>query len=328
MNKKIKYLKDSAGDVMVTNVPIVSVDIKVSEVIKLLDEKINDFSTINYIYIIDHSDKLVGAISIKDLYGSHKEMKAKDLISSDLVSVGPDVDKEKVAMLAIEKNLKAVPVVDEHGFLLGVVSSDDILTILHQESLENLLRLGGVVQEAPYEANVFSFSLLKSLKNRLPWLIVGLLGGILAAFIVSSFEEVLNKNIILASFIPLVVYMSAAVGSQMQAFIIRDLALDNNGFSFLKYFLRHSRVVLAIAVIIAFLLYSIVLLIYSSGSVAQVLAISLFFAISTSIFTGLVVPYLFYRMKLDPADASGPIATIMQDILSVLVYLAVAHFML
>lgn len=328
MNNKTKYLKDSAGDVMVFNVPIVNVDTKIAEVVKLLDDRINDFSTINYIYIIDHSEKLVGTISIKDLYGSHKETKVKDLISSDLVSVGPDVDKERVVMLAIEKNLKAVPVVDKHGFLLGVVSNDDILTILHQESLENLLRLGGVVQEAPYEANVFSVSLFRSLKNRLPWLIVGLLGGLLAAFIVSSFEDVLNKNIILASFIPLVVYMSSAVGSQMQAFIIRDLALDNNGFSFSKYLFRHSRVVFSIAIIIAILLYSLVLLIYSSESVALVLSVSLFFAVITSIFTGLVVPYLFHKMKLDPADASGPVATIMQDILSVLVYLAVAYLML
>lgn len=161
MNKKVEYLKDSAGDVMVTNVPIVNIDTRVSEVIKLLDEKINDFSTINYIYIVDYSDKLVGAISIKDLYGSHKAMRVEDLISSELISVGPDVDKEKVAMLAVEHALKAVPVVDHLGFLLGVVSSDDILTIIHQESLENLLRLGGVIQEAPYEANVFFFFTFK-----------------------------------------------------------------------------------------------------------------------------------------------------------------------
>lgn len=174
----------------------------------------------------------------------------------------------------------------------------------------------------------FSFSLLKSLRNRLPWLIVGLFGGILSAFILSSFEGVLNKNIILAFFIPLVVYMSSAVGSQMQAFIIRDLASEHEDFNFSKYLLRHFRVVLAIAVIISVLLYLIVLLIYHSGIVAQVLAISLFLAILSSIFTGLVVPYLFYKMKLDPADASGPVATILQDILSVLVYLAVAYLIL
>ncbi|MFA7365235.1 MAG: magnesium transporter [Patescibacteria group bacterium] len=328
MIDKIKYLKDSAGDIMVSNVPIVVGEKSVLEVEKILNDDINKFSTINYIYIIDHNEMLIGAISIKDLYGSPKDMRVKDLISAELISVLPNTDKEKVAMLAIEKSLKAVPVVDDHGFLLGVVSSDDILRILHEESMENLLRLGGVVQDAPYEVNIFSTSLSRSLRNRLPWLIVGLLGGLLAAFVVSSFESVLNKNIILASFIPLVVYMSAAVGSQMQAFIIRDLAFDKNDFNFSKYLLKHTRVVLVMSVIISILLYLMVLFLYNASSIGIVLAISLFFAIITSIFTGLVIPYLFYKMKLDPADASGPIATILQDILSVLVYLLVAYIML
>jgi magnesium transporter len=328
MNNNIKYKRDSAGDIMVTNVPVVDSAMTVLDIEKFLDNNINSFSTINYIYIIDQSERLIGAISIKDLYGSHKDIRAKDLVISDLVSVSPDIDKEKVAMLAIEKSLKAVPVVDKHGFLLGVVPNDDILKILHEEASEDLFRLGGVIQHDSYEANIFSSSLTKSLKKRLPWLIVGLFGGLFVAFIVSSFEEVLNRNIILASFIPLVLYMSAAVGSQMQAFIIRDLAFNNNGFKFSKYILRHAKVVLSIATIISILLYSMVLLMHGVNSVGLVLAISLFFAVLTSIFTGLVIPYLFYKIKLDPADASGPVATIMQDILSVSVYLLVAYLML
>ena len=327
MNKNKEYSQDSAATLMISDVPIVKDDTSVIEMENLLNNSINNFSTINYIYIIDQGEKLIGAISVKDLFGSPKNMLAKDLISAELISVFPDTDKEKVAMLALENSLKAVPVIDKYGFLLGVVSSDDILKILHDESLENLLRLSGVSQNSPYEANIFSFSLLKSLKNRLPWLIVGLLGGLLAAFVVSSFENVLNKNIILASFIPLVVYMSAAVGSQMQAFIIRDLAL-NNQLNFLKYLIKHFRVVLVIGIIISFLLYLMILLLYSTSSVGFVLAISLFFAIITSLITGLVIPYIFYKIKLDPADASGPIATILQDILSVLVYLSVAYFLL
>lgn len=322
-----KYSQDSAGSLMISDVPIVKDNASVAEMENLLNNDINNFSTINYIYVINQVEKLIGAISIKDLFGSPKNMLAKDLISVELISVLPGTDKERVAMLALENSLKAVPVVDKHGFLLGVVSSDDILKILHDESLENLLRLSGVSQTTPYEANIFSFSIIKSLKNRLPWLIVGLLGGLLAAFVVSSFENVLNKNIILASFIPLVVYMSAAVGSQMQAFIIRDLAL-NHKINFSKYLFRHSRVVFIIALIISLLLYLLVLFLYNISGVSFVLAVSLFFAIITSIITGLVIPYMFYKLKLDPADASGPIATILQDILSVLVYLSVAYFLL
>jgi len=254
-------------------------------------------------------------------------MLARDLISSELVSVLPNIDKERVAMLALEKNLKAIPVIDDDGFLLGVIPNDIILKILYDESMENLLHLGGVFHNAPHETNIFSFSLLKSLKTRLPWLIVGLFGGLFSAFVVYSFEGVLNKNIILASFIPLVVYMSAAVGSQMQAFIIRDLALNHN-LNFFKYLIRHTRVVFFIALIISFLLSLLVNFIYSEYLVGIVLAVSLFFAIMTSIITGLIIPFIFYKLKLDPATASGPIATIIQDILSVLVYLLIAYLML
>lgn len=327
MNENKKYKKDSAGFLMIDDVPVVKDSFNIGEMEDLLNKSINNFSTINYIYVISQENKLIGTISIKDLFGSPKEMLAKDLISSELVSVTPNVDKERVSMLALEKNLKAIPVIDDNGFLLGVVPNDIILKILYDESTENLLHFGGVFRDTSYETNIFSFSLLKSLKTRLPWLIVGLLGGLFSAFVVSNFEEVLNKNIILASFIPLVVYMSAAVGSQMQAFIIRDLALNHN-LIFFKYLIRHTRVVFFIALIISFLLCLLTNLIYGQYLVGIVLAISLFFAIMTSIITGLIIPFIFYKLKLDPANASGPIATIIQDILSVLVYLLIAYLML
>jgi magnesium transporter len=327
MKKKKKYSEGAAIHLVTKEIPVAKSNATVAEIQGLLDSDINKFSTINYIYIIDKAKKLIGAISIKDLYGSHKSIKAKDLLSAELVSVSPETDKEKVAMLALEKSLKAVPVIDEYGFLLGVISSDDILKILHDESVENLLKLSGVSQKEPYNLDIFSFSIFKSLKNRLPWLIVGLLGGLLAAFLISFFEGVLNENIILVVFIPLIVYMSGATCSQMQACIIRDLALSGS-INFLKYTIRHARVVFLISIIISILLYFLVLLLYGDSSVAFVLCVSLFFAIITSILTGIVAPFMFYKLKMDPANVSGPIAIIVQDILSVFVYLFTAYILL
>jgi magnesium transporter len=322
-----KYKKDSAGSLMIKNVPVFKDNFKVSEMKDFLNNNIKDLSTINYIYIISQEDKLIGAISIKNLFGYSSETMAKDLISSELISVSANTDKERVAMLALEKNLKAIPVVDDNGLLLGIIPNDIILKILYDESMENLLHLGGAFHKEPYETNIFSFSLLKSLKTRLPWLIVGLFGGLFSAFVVSNFEEVLNKNIILASFIPLVVYMSAAVGSQMQAFIIRDLALNHN-LNFFKYLIKHTQVVFFIALIISFLLCLLINFIYGEYLIGVVLAVSLFFAIITSIITGLIIPFIFYKFKLDPANASGPIATNIQDILSILVYFLTAYIIL
>lgn len=312
---------------MISNVPVILENVLVDEVKKILNRDIADFSTINYIYIVNQRGRLLGAVSIKNFFGPKQNLKVKDLIKSRVARVSPETDQEQVAMLALKKNLKAIPVVAGNGRLLGVVPNDVIMNILHEESVENLLRLSGVNQEESYEDNGLSLSLFKSLKNRLPWLIVGLLGGLFIAFIVSNFESVLSKHIVLASFIPLVVYMSSAVGSQAQSFIIRDLAL-NKDLNFIPYLIRHTRVVVMIALIISPLLCFISFFLYGVYAVSLVLALSLFLSILTSIISGLIIPYIFFRLKLDPADASGPIATILQDILSTVTYFSVAYFLL
>jgi magnesium transporter len=121
--------------------------------------------------------------------------------------------------------------------------------------------------------------------------------------------------------------MSNAVGAQMQSFIIRDLAIDLK-LNFFKYLIKQSAILLFIALIISFLLYIISFILYNLTNISLILAIALFLAILTSLITGLIFPFIFSRLKLDPADASGPIATIVQDILSILVYFLIAYLIL
>ncbi|MCA9390252.1 magnesium transporter, partial [candidate division WWE3 bacterium] len=166
-----------------------------------------------------------------------------------------------------------------------------------------------------------------SVIHRLPWLILGLVGGIAAAKIVEVFEVTLSQNIILAAFIPLIVYMGDAVGTQMEAFIIRDLSL-NPKLSILKYFSKQLMVVLSLGIISAIMVYLTTILIYGTSTIAAILSISMFFAILSSVITGLFVPYIFGKMNFDPANASGPIATILQDLMSVSIYFAAAHILL
>jgi magnesium transporter len=158
--------------------------------------------------------------------------------------------------------------------------------------------------------------------HRLPWLVIGLFGGIFASKIVGNFEEVLEKNIILAAFIPLIVYMSDAVGTQMEAFVIRDMAIHH--LKFIKYAIRQFMVVIVIAVILSLSLFIYAISTGKEINIALALAIPLFTAIMSSVVSGLFVPYLFRLIKLDPANASGPIATIIQDILSISIYFWIA----
>ena len=175
--------------------------------------------------------------------------------------------------------------------------------------------------------DIQKLTVAKSVRRRVPWLMIGLLGGLAAAGVITSFEETISQNLILASFIPLIVYISDAVGSQMEAFAIRDFALHTR-LKFHNYFLRQFIIVAIISFILAIALFVISLVIKQDLKISIVLSISLFLAILSSISTGLLVPYIFNKINLDPANASGPIATVIQDILSVIIYFNVAHLLL
>jgi magnesium transporter len=161
----------------------------------------------------------------------------------------------------------------------------------------------------------------RAVMHRLPWLLIGLGGGVFAARIVEGFQATLSENLFLASFIPLIVYMSDAVGTQMEAFAIRDLAIKSH-LHFIKYFIKQFLVVSVIGVILSTTLLLISLL------TSQELQVGLVLSIMSSLATGLLVPYIFARINFDPANASGPIATIIQDLLSVSVYFAIANSLL
>jgi len=175
--------------------------------------------------------------------------------------------------------------------------------------------------------DVLKIPIRRSIAHRLPWLVIGLIGGVFAAKIVEGFEAILSQNLVLAAYIPLIVYMSDAMGTQMEAFAIRDFAIHSH-LHFVKYFLRQTIVVTIMGAVLSLGLFAFSMIVNGSTQMAVVLGVSLYAAIITSLFTGLIVPYLFRFVKLDPANASGPIATIIQDIVSVAVYFTVASFLL
>lgn len=165
---------------------------------------------------------------------------------------------------------------------------------------------------------------LKEIKTRLVWLSLGLVMSIAIAKLIEQFEATLRANIILATFIPLVVYMSDAVGTQMEAIIIRELK-DKKRFRFAHFMAKQSLIVIPVSVMISLGSFAIIYLIYSDVLLATTVSLALLFGVVSSLFTGAVLPYWFWREHKDPAEASGPIATVIQDLISVLVFLAIAR---
>ena len=325
-NNNNVYPAESAGRLMSLLVPVVLESATLKDAREALEDHARNFDTMPYVYVIGNMGHLVGVISLRDIFGGNEHDPVMKYTPVKLATVRPYTDQEHVALLALHRGIKAVPVVDREGKLMGVVGGDAILRILHEEANEDIGRFGGMGKGAMTD-DIFKLSIKTSLWHRLPWLVCGLFGGLLAAGIVRGFEDVLARNIILAAFIPLIVYMADAVGTQMEAFIIRDLSVKPS-LSFKNYFVRQATIVSIIAFIVSFLLFFLSLSWYQNQLVSLVLSIALFVAIMSSLLSGLTITFIFHKLKFDPANASGPIATIIQDLLSVLVYFGVASLVL
>ena len=326
-DNQAKYERYSAGNLMTRDVPVARTIETVGDIEKMINRNINDFDTINYIYIIDSKNKLKGVISIKELYRQENNILVKDVMTKNVTAVRSSTDQERVVYKALESNIKAVPVVGKNERFLGVVNSDNILRTLYNEIGADMLQLAGVSGTGRGIDDVMKISIFKSFSHRFPWLFVGLVGGIIISKIIGFFETTLSQNLIIASFIPLVSYMASAAGTQMSVFMIRDLAINPN-FVFAKYFLKQFIIVFLIGMMSAIIFFLINMGVNQDALIGFAISVAMFVAILSSVFTGLIVPYMLSKFKFDPANASGPLGTIIQDTLSIIIYFIVATALL
>lgn len=316
--------RKKAIDYISNSIPTASINAKVEEVLKLfLNKKI--FESISNVYVLD-DDKFVGQLKIEEVVKNEKNQVIEELIKEEhKVVVSPNTELRKVALKAMSHNLTALPVVDKSGKFLGAITTDTILKTLDSKSVAQVLRHGGI--NISHQPNIYSTDIKTSLKHRLPWLLAGLLGGIATAGIITGFEKTLEQNLVLAIFIPLIVYMADAIGNQMEAFVIRDLDKSVQ-FDFKKYIGKQLEVVGLIALILSVIIFIFSLISFYSMKLSFVIAVGLFCASISSVITGVMIPFIFSKLKLDPADASGPIATIIQDFSSLLIYFTIATIFL
>ena len=319
--------KDTAGSRMKANVPTTHSGATIGDVSAMLRQLAAHAESLHYIYVLDDSRKLTGVLPIREVFRHEPHVRVADVCRrNDLHFVHPETHQERAAYIALKYGIKAVPVVDRDHTFLGAITGDVLLHILYKETHEDLLRRSGLHGHPMFD-NVLTLPLHVSILHRLPWLLLGLLGGMFAAQVVSAFEQTLEQNLLLAAFIPLIVYISSAVATQTEAFIIRDLAMDHR-IPFHKYVLRQSAVVGSLAALCAASLFGMSAWFHGQIAVSTVLAVALFVAVASSLLTGLLIPLLFSRFRADPANASGPIATIIQDILSLVIYFATASVIL
>lgn len=329
MKEKIKekHFSNSINKYITTKIPVVKRNQSIKDVLLMLKKKSAALEAFDYVYVTDKKDNLVGVLSFKDIFNNPENTPVQKIMKKNIIKASPKMGAEEIAHLSLRSDLKAIPIV-KSGRLLGVISSKSIISILNKSLREDILNFAGIHKSHLEYENSFIIPFSKSILHRLPWLIFGLFGVIFVAMFIDAFEATLQKYLILAFFIPGIVYMSDALGTQHQTLFIRDLAIMGKKLNLKKYFLKQTALASVIALIIGVIMFLGILLFWKQPFIALVISLAAFLSLMVTSFTALITIILIKKIGLDPALGSGPLATIISDATSIIIYFAIATILL
>lgn len=320
------HSEKNAEKCLLTAVPTAAPETPVREVIGHLTDKKHGFKSISYVYVLEEK-RLVGVLSVKELLQSPVDKKMLEVMVAKPVTVHAHTTLDQVAITAIAHKIKAVPVVSREGIFLGAVGTDTILHTLHRDHVEDLLKIGGIqIVEQKHILGMLTDKVGHLLRIRTPWLLLGLVGGMIATLIVSFFEHALSKNLALAFFIPVIVYMSDAVGTQSQTLFIRVLAIQK--LSLRRYLIKEFFTDVALGILLGLAIALFGAIWSGAGMIPFIVGIAMAINVVIAGAVAIIISWILYRCKKDPAVGAGPFATVVQDILSLVVYFAVASLLL
>ena len=317
LEKLLPFDEESAGGIMALEYVAVKDHCTIQEAIDIIKEKREEVEKLYYLWVVDDFGKLVGVVSLKDLVLEPSNRLISDIMKTEVISVDVNRDQEEVAQLVKKYNLVSIPVVDEYNRLIGRITHDDIIDVLEEEADEDISLMGGVMHQEITEASYIKIS-----KARLPWLIAGLFGGIMAALVINRFEHSIEKLIALAFFFPVIMAMGGNTGTQAATVAVRGLATgDISLVNVWKRLWVEMKVAMTNGLICGILLGGVVYLWMGNIGLGCVIAVALMIIILISGFIGAAVPLALKRINIDPALATGPFVTTSNDILSLLIYL-------
>lgn len=309
---------------MVGRVPTARPDDRAGAVRAGLPGQVFDYA--GAVFLLEETGRLVGTVALSRLLAAQSEARLGDLASTPARAVEAHTDQEKVASLAVRHGLSAVPVVDEQERLLGVVPPEALLEILRHEHVEDLHRLAGIRHETVRARHAIEAPPLRRVRDRLPWLLAGLAGSMLATLVVAYFEAALEAKVAIAFFVPGIVYLADAIGTQTEAIAVRGLSLSHAPLKNLVA--GELRTGMLIGAALGILAFPMVWAVFAELRLATAVALSLFVAGAMATTIGLLFPWTLARIGRDPAFGSGPIATIVQDVLSLVIYFLIVSAML
>jgi magnesium transporter len=331
----LAYAEDHAGGLMNPRYASVRADLGVDEAISYLRKQAREhLEHVYYVYVNDVEQRLVGVVSLRELFAASSDRTVRDVMSTDLITARPEQDQEELGKLFAEHDLQAIPVVDAEGRMRGIVTVDDIVDVIQEEATEDIQKIGGTqALEAPY----LEVGFRSMFSKRVVWLLVLFVGELLTATAMGRFEHEIAKAVVLSVFIPLIISSGGNSGSQTSTLVIRAMALGEVTLAdWWRVFLRELGQGVAIGGVLGLVGMGRVLLwealFHPYGAHTLELGITVAASVAGVVMfgtlSGSMLPFILKRVRLDPASASAPFVATLVDVTGIVIYFTIASLML
>lgn len=319
----LRYEEDCAGGLMAKELIKVNLNWRVRQCIEEIRRQAEDVERIYTVYVVDNQDKLVGRVSVKTLLLSKDDKLVKDIYNPDVISIESFRDENEVVSVMQKYDLEAIPVVNIQGRLLGRITIDDVIDVMQEQAELSRQLMTGITENVEEDDSVFRIS-----RSRIPWLVIGMVGGLLAAQFMGFFEKDIAMLPALALFVPLITATGGNVGIQSSSIIIQTLS--SNAVIFENFAQRIFKLVLVAllnALIISALVFGFSFLFRQDLTLSLVVSVALFSVVILASLMGTLTPMVLDKFGVNPAVAAGPFITTANDLLGLGIYFAVAHLL-
>lgn len=316
---------DWAENHMQNTLPVVHGDETVAKVKRRLSSHPGILDAVELLFVTDTERRLQGVVSLSAFLAAKAQSTVDELMNGDVASVTPADHPEQMAEVALTHQIAAVPVVDDQGYLLGAVPAHKVFKMIREDHSQDMNRFVGIWRNSDQALSAIEGVPLQRVIHRLPWLIVGTVGCVLATTLMATFETTLRTDLAVAFFIPGIVYLADAIGTQSEAIAVRGLSFS--GAPIMQLLKGELKTGLYLGAALAVMVFPFIWYAFDA-KLAFAVSIALVCASSVATGIGLLFPSILSRLGMDPAYGSGPVATIVQDLLSLLVYLSVISLLI
>ncbi|NBG87409.1 magnesium transporter [Isachenkonia alkalipeptolytica] len=325
IKKLMQYPEDTAGGLMTNEFITIPDTFTTEDTLKRIRKIAPDAETAYYIYVVDEKKNLRGVLSLRELIISPPDTKVEEIMFERVVSVPAEMDQEEVASIMEKYDFLALPVVQENK-VMGIITIDDVVDVLQDEASEDIYRLGGF-SGSDQDFKEASTSIFKSAQRRIPWLVLLLFLGLLAGNIIDQFEDTLESVAILAVFIPMIADMAGNTGTQSLAVVVRGLTLgeyeEEGVFPVIR---REAGAGIIIGIVNGLLISVIATFWQGNPMLGVVIGLSLLITLFVATLSGTIIPLIMNKLNIDPAVASGPFITTINDMIGLTIYFSIATY--